>query len=149
MKVLIKKVNPRTEYQGVISDFWVNVQLKTGKLVQLFDCEPFDLRDYENVKIECLVLAFMAKDISNNHIEELAHPHLEGNIIRDYEIEKKWVDIHNSLNDHRRYWSAVETLDGIFLIDPGDLKLITIKEKNRISFTVGRLDLLAWLPIEK
>ena len=43
---------------------------------------------------------------------------------------------------------ALETKDGIFLLESSDLLNYSFEEKEEITIHVKRFDLLDWLPIE-
>lgn len=150
MKIYIDKVNLGATYMGETYDFRVYGRTESGKEVILFD-DKFDLREYQGKVVDCLVDAFMAQDINSideNEEYDPRHPIIEGKYIGKYELPKKWEPCKNK-NEflYEINLDAVETKDGIMIIDSNDFK-VPINEGDNIIFTVGRLDLKAWLPIE-
>lgn len=111
----------------------------------------FDLREYQGKVVDCLIEAFMPQDINSideNEEYDPRHPIIEGKYIGKYELPKKWEPCKDK-NEflYKINLEAVETKDGIMIIDSNDFK-IPVNKGDIIIFTVGRLDLNAWLPIE-
>ncbi len=150
MKILFNKVNQGATYQGKTYDYWIHGKTESGQKVVLYD-PGFDLREYQGKVVDCLIDAFMPQDINSiNENEEYdpRHPIIEGKYIGKYELPKKW-ELCKNKNEflYEINLEAVETKDGIMIIDSNDFK-IPMNEGDNIIFTVGRLDLKAWLPIE-
>jgi len=68
---------------------------------------------------------------------------IRGKYIENYELPLKWKGVHDPIENY----SAVETENGIFLLDPG---IIEFKDKDGqiIEFDGFRLDLTAFLPLD-
>ena len=62
MKVLVKEVYEGAEEQGQILEFWIKAQLATGRNIEIFNLGEFDLREFINQEIECLILAMLRKN---------------------------------------------------------------------------------------
>lgn len=144
MIVLFKKVNQGATYQEKIYDYWIHGQTESGLKVVLYDSR-FDLREHEGKVVNCLILAFMAQDINSikeNEESDPYHPIIKGTFEGDYNVSSKWKNYKKV----DRY--AVSTNDGIMLISKNDLENIDLNIGDEIIFTVGRLDLLDWIPIK-
>ena len=151
MRVFIKKFWPSTVYMDQKSDYLIVAQLDNGMIVELFDFRCF-AREFEiNTTIDCLILAFYVHIMNFEEYEkkgyDISHPFLKGEFIETYILPKKWHKFNKSYEE--REYPAVKTDNGIMPIefcwekDRGDLK-----EGDFFTFTVGRLDLCRWLPIE-
>ena len=159
------------------SDFWIVAELDNGMIVELFDPECF-ARNFEiNKIIDCLILAFYVQDINAVNFEyghDKEHPILTGRYIGEYTLPNNWVerikklkpktysevqvstsdgqilanyDKHKKVKEELHTYPAVQTVNGILLLSfdsiPKELNIGDI-----ITFSVGRLDLLAWRPID-
>jgi len=150
MKRLIKNVVPGEEYQGKVYNYGIRGENKSGTEIAISDLDKLNLRKSVNKVVDCLILAFMAQDI--NSIDESEphdpyHPIIKGTYLGSYNIQEKWLKCNEKLI--LEGYHAVQTNDGIFIIDPDDLENKAIKKGDKIIFTVGSLDLLAWLPFEE
>jgi hypothetical protein len=138
MIVKILKVKLGTHPIGYkVIDFWVDAQLKNGEIIEIFDLDALDLRGYEGKYLDCLINAHVG-DIDKDSILII-----RGKYIKNYELPLKWKRVHDPVENY----SAVETENGIFLLDPG---IIEFKDKDGqiIEFDGIRLDLIAFLPLE-
>ena len=151
MKVYIDKVNLGATYMEKTYDYFIYGKTESRKEVIIFD-DKFNLRDYQGRAVECLINAFMVHNINFiNENEEYnpRQPTLEGTFIGKYVIPKKWDACKNQYEFlYKGERNAVETEDGIMIIDPTEFK-VPINEGDYITFKVGRLDLMDWLPIEE
>jgi len=148
MKILFEKVNSGATYQEKIYDFWIHGKTQSGETIVLYD-DGFDLREHEGKLVKCLILAFMAQIINpreENKEHDPYHPIINGQYIGEYTVTKEWLECDDDLI--LEGYHGVQTIDGIFLLEPTDLQGISVKKGAEIIITVGRLDLLAWLPIE-
>jgi hypothetical protein len=139
MIVKILKVKLGTHPIGYkVIDFWVDAQLKNGEIIEIFDLDALDLRGYEGEYLNCLILANVGVFDKDNIILII-----RGKYIKNYELPLKWKRVHDPVENY----SAVETENGIFLLDPG---IIEFKGKDGqiIEFDGFRLDLIAFLPLE-
>ncbi|MEJ2251393.1 MAG: hypothetical protein P8Y97_17290 [Candidatus Lokiarchaeota archaeon] len=148
MEILFENVNSGAIYQEKIYDFWIHGKTSNGKSIVLYD-DGFDLRKYEGKVIKCLILAFMAQKINpkeeNKELDPF-HPIINGQYMGEYEVPEEWSEYDYDLN--LEGYHGVQTKDGVFLLEPTDLQGISIEKGEEIIITVGRLDLLAWLPID-
>jgi hypothetical protein len=135
VKILDVKIGTRCLGPKAI-DFWVLSELENGKIVEIFDLNPFDLRGYEGKYLDCLIEACVGD------IEEDTRFIIKGKFIQDYVLPSKWKGLYDPIINH----SAVETDYGIFLIDPGE-SLFDDKDGQNIEFDGFRLDLLAYMPL--
>lgn len=137
MIVKILKVSRGTPLGSKVMDFWIRAQLKNGDIIEIFDLDPLDLRGYEGKYLDCLILANVG-DIDKDSILII-----RGKYIKNYELPLKWKRVHDPVENY----SAVETENGIFLLDPG---IIEFKDKDGqiIEFEGFRLDLIAYLPLD-
>ena len=149
MKVLVKEVYEGAEEQGQILEFWIKAQLATGRNIEIFNLGEFDLREFINQEIECLILAMlrknpllhMSKEFNDNDSEIL-----EGVYMGDYAIPKKWLEY--SKGHVLEGYHGLQSEMGIFLIEPHDLSKISIKKGEKVKFNILRFDLLAWYQID-
>lgn len=149
MKIKFEKVDCGATYQGKTYDFWINGKTESGLKVVLY-VDGFDLREYEGKVVDCLILAFMAQDINSideNETHDLHHPIIKGKYLGSYKIPDEWLKCEKDLLLEAYY--GIQTQEGIYLIELIDIEGLSIKKGEDIIFTVGRLDLLAWLPIEE
>ena len=138
MLVKILKINIGTRSIGPkVIDFWIHAQLENGEIIEIFDLDPLDLRGYEGKHLDCLILANVG-DIDKDSILII-----RGKYIKNYVPPLKWKSVHDPVENY----SAVETENGIFLLDPG---IIEFKDKDGqiIEFDGFRLDLLAYLSLD-
>lgn len=174
MRVVIKDFWPSTVYMDIKRDYLIIGQLDNGMIVEIFDPENFAPEIKVNTIIDCLILVFYPHfneiDFTKSH--ERDHPIITGRFIGEYVISDDWVKRITALkNRQKRYtmertsegdvlinkkytipkepviYSAVQTVNGIMLMyfnkKPKDLNVGDI-----ITFSEGRLDLLAWRPLE-
>ncbi|MFW9970369.1 MAG: hypothetical protein ACFFDF_09230 [Candidatus Odinarchaeota archaeon] len=150
MKIYIDKVNPGSTYMETIYDYRIYGKTESGFEIIIFD-DKYDLRNYQGKTIECLINAILPQEIDKKYESKETdprHPQIEGSFIGKYAIPKKWKpcekqnDLLYAVDRH-----AVETKDGIIIIDT-DEYVNSLNKGDHITFTVGRLDLMAWLPLE-
>lgn len=147
MRVLIKKVKIGSYYDvtGEIGDFWIEGKLKSGRTIRIFDSHPYDLRDFINKEVDCLIWAGFVKPINLelNHTTNIRNTFtIIGEFIEEYKIESKWKNYEGN-----RFTSALQTSDGYFLFDKEYLKNKLIKNGEEISLKAVRYDLLDWNPL--
>ena len=150
MKILFEKVHLGSTYQGKTYNFGIDTKTESGLELILFD-PGFDLREHEGKVVDCLILAFYASPMDFEEYKKKRYdkrnPFLKGEFIEIYKIPKKWHKFNKGYEE--REYPAVRIVHGIMPIefcseeDKGDLK-----DGGFFTFTVGRLDLLAWNPIE-
>ncbi len=138
---------------GKIYDFWIDAELQSGIQIKIFDY-TFDLRNYENQRVECLILAFLIECVTgitdiNESVKNVSAPVdkpftkiIKGNFNKNYFIPEKWKSYANKV-----YYS-IQNSDGVFLLGDSDVKDEDLKENEIITLYVGRFDLLEWNPIE-
>jgi hypothetical protein len=153
LKVFVKELGPGTVYMGEKSDYWIIAQLENGMIIELFDYKCFAREIEVNSTIDCLILAFYADivNVGNSSKKyDRARPILTGKFIGDYTIPEEWVNLmRKSIFPGRTtQYPAVKTENGLILLyfwkKPLDLHIGEV-----ITFNEGRLDLLAWKPIEE
>ena len=151
---MIKKVRIGAQYEGKVYDFWIDAELLSGTQIKIFDNEPFDLRNYENQKVECLILAFLvefitgktdnndsAKNVSAS-VDKPFTKRIKGNFNGNYVIPEKWKSYSNKISP------AIQNSDGVFLLEDSEVKGKNLKENETITLYVDRFDLLEWYPID-
>lgn len=147
MKVFIKDFWPSTVYMDIKRDYLIIGQLDNGMIIELFDYKNY-AREFEvNMTIHCLIVAFYPQinsiDFTKGHKRD--KPILTGRYIEEYLIPESWWTYDESLKS--KTYPAVQTVNGIILLYfnkyPTDLK-----DGDVITFFEGRLDLLAWRPLE-
>ncbi len=149
MKVLIKEVNPGTEYQGNISDYWIIVQLDSGQNIELFDATPYDLRNKINQTLECLIIATFVEIFDEP--DQINKSLLTGKFLGKYVISDKWKNVFeggNRIYKLNSEWYAIYSDDGVFLVTFSNKDIKSLKEGDKVNLTVGRYDLVAWNPIK-
>lgn len=144
------------EYEEKIANFWITGKLESGFLINIFDFKGFDLRNYINQEVECLICAFLVdfkySQSKSPSIDSITNV-IQGIYINNYEIPIKWKD-YDKFYSERSF--AIKTNDGFFLLDASDIKKMSIREKKeiklkegqKINLYVGRFDLQAWYPLE-
>lgn len=145
MKIYIDEVNLGSTYMETTYDYRIYGKTESGLKMIIFD-DKFDLRNYQGKTIECLIIAILPQEIDKE--TDPRHPKIDGIFIGKYAIPKKWEPCEKQ-NDflYNVERNAVETKDGIIIIDT-DEYVNSLNKGDHITFTVGRLDLMAWLPIE-
>jgi hypothetical protein len=154
IKFIIEKVGDSTisERTGKVFNFWIIGRLDSGKTIKIQDRLPFNLRKYEDKKVDCLLIATFIHHInmiSEKDEIDIAHPVIKGEYIGEYEIPSKWLNCsgYKIISGYH----AVKSIDGIFLIDPSDFERqeVIFNSGNEIIFKAGSIELDAWLPIEE
>ena len=148
MRAFIKDFWPSTVYMNIKRDYLIIGQLDNGMIVELFDPNCFAREFKINMTINCLILAFNTKnmnsvDFSKDH--DRAKPIFTGRYMKEYRIPEEWWVYDESLKSE--IYPTVQTVNGILLLD--FFKEPTgLKDGDIITFSEGRLDLLAWKPLE-
>ena len=146
MRAFIKDLWPSTVYMDQKTDYLIIAQLDNGMIVELFD--HFNLNIKINTTIDCLVVAFYVNDINlvnftKGHKRD--KPIFTGRFIENYVIPESWWKCDEKLKS--KTYPAVQTVNDILLLyffeEPTDLN-----DSDIITFSEGRLDLLAWKPLE-
>jgi hypothetical protein len=121
--VVIQNVEIGAQHEDIIYDFWIKCETNSGKLINVFDSEPIDLRNLVNNKVSCSIDLFMT---SLDHFE--GSQKLHGKF-----IEKKEIDQFIQL--------LFETSDGIFILEDPEEKELNYPMNEDIDLYVSRLDL--------
>jgi hypothetical protein len=138
MKVFIKKVENGAEYEDKVYDFWVSVQLSSGKEIKVFDFVPFDLRNNILQHSECLLVAGFLESSGNSQKDSTI---IKGFLI-DYNIKSKdWRNVREDIINES--WFGLQTEDGIYLINPEEIRSEKVKLGEILEYIVGRFDLVA------
>ena len=138
----IDSMDPYTEEIG---EFWVKVQLKSGKKLTITEIGKFDPRPYSNQKIEVLIGAGGVEVIDttlNPDMDISYHSVIKGKFKEHYKIPSKWRDYGNEVR------SAIETPDGIYIVGKLDTKKLKLKNGFEIVVDTRRYDILDWYPLE-
>ena len=154
MKILLKKVgistyNPETKE---ISNFWMICNLQNGKEIEIFDNVPYDLRNFEKKEIDGLIfMSLSSNPIDDSMMSDSNTIIFKGVYIGKYIIPVKWkIPEYIKLKyNHIIEFHAIETENGIFIINPSRLKYYSIKEGNEFMFRANSFELWAWQPIKK
>lgn len=144
MEIIIKSVGIGAKHEGFIPYFHILAKLRSGKEITLFD-DKYDLRNYINQKIECLVSVNSVDlvDLEQNPEVNDSYPTiLKGFYIDKYKIPEKWKKYKNDIS------CAIQNEDGIILLDEYSLREYNLKDKDIIAIDVSRFDLLEWIPIK-
>ncbi len=146
MRAFIKDLWPSTVYMDQKSDYLIIAQLDNGMEVELFD--HFNPNIKINTIIDCLILALgtiniNSVDFTKGH--DRSKPIFTGRFIENYQIPESWWNYDK--RQISKTYPAVQTVNGIILLDflktPKDLN-----DGDIITFSEGRLDLIAWRPLE-
>ncbi len=147
MEVLIIDVgiDSMDPYTEEIGEFWVKIQLKSGKNLIITEIGEPDLRPYLNQKIKCLIGAGGEDVIDttlNPDVDISYHSIIKGKFIEHYKIPSKWRNYGNEV------MSAIETPDGIYIVGKLDTKKLKLKDGDEIVMDTKRYSLLEWYPID-
>jgi hypothetical protein len=156
MEILIKETTTGTEDRlGNIYEFWIQGKLKSGLYLKIFADERFDLRDFVNQKVECLISAYKLYDIrvEQELTVDINKERMIGRYIGKFDNSEKW-----NLNYRSEWFYAMETIDGIIVFYRNEFedKLINQMEEilNRsleygdiFSFYAEEFELEAWRSI--
>ena len=91
-----------------------------------------------------LICASFIQNINTRVVGEF--PVVSGSFVKNYMIPLEWSKYDNSLI--LCGWMGVKTKDGIFFVEPEEIKEVTLNDGDYIIFNATRFDLLAWHPIE-
>lgn len=144
IKIIIKAVRIGAEYEGYIPYYYISGQLKSGKIISIFDDEKFDLRKFINRSLNCLISAYSVEyiDLSiNPEIDDSYKSIVKGKYLEKYKIPSYFKKYKNDISP------AIQNDDGTILLDNYDLKDYRIKNGDIIALDVSRFDLLDWSPI--
>lgn len=115
-----------------------SVELKSGVKIDLFDFQKYDLRDYLNKEIECLIQPWITLEPPGFEIN--------GKFIGKIKITSDWLKFDKNLD--LDVYFGIKTLDGLYLIDIRDIEEFNLKVGSNVKFYADRIDLLSWRPIE-
>jgi hypothetical protein len=148
MKVYLRSVKIGSYYDVTdeIGDFEIEGQLKSGKLIEIFDGSKIDLREFEHKEVDCLIWANIKRNIifrSKSEIDLSDPSIIFGNYIKNYQIPLKW----KSFRDGRigRLYNALETDDGLFLFKLKAIENIITEKDKKFGLQVVRYDLLDYV----
>lgn len=143
MKILIKDVKIGAKYEDKIYDYFIFGQLKNGLEIKIFDLNAYDLRKFKNHIVECLIQAFIIKNV--NSITDGIHTRIKGKFLEYYIPSNDWIKNNNKINN--KNWFGVQINGDVLLVNPNEFKDILLEKDEELSFDVVRFDLLAWHPI--
>lgn len=147
MEVYIENVIPGAEYEGGVFNYWMRVHLKNGQQINVFDSEGYNLSEFVNQRIECLILAYLIRLIEfDDDIERYERVKVfpstteifTGTFIEEYNIPSKWTRVSREISP------ALQISNGIFILTKFDLYDYNFKEGQEITIHVGRFDLMDW-----
>ena len=149
MKIYLKKVNIGSYYDVTdeIGDFNIKAQLKSGKSIEIFDYEYYDLRNFEKKEVDCLIGIGIKKNIifkSKNDLDLSDPSIIFGKFIKKYQVPSKWEN-YRAQNEI----SALENDDGTFLFDFNSIKSVVTKDDKTFGLKVIRYNLLDYIYNEK
>ncbi len=143
MKILIKDVKIGAKYEDKIYDYVIFGQLKNGLEIKIFDLSGYDLRKFKNQMVECLIQAFILKNI--NSLPDGIHTRIKGKLIEYHIPSNHWSRDNFKLKNED--WFGVQINGDVLLVNPNEFKDILSEKNEEVSFDVVRFDLLAWHPI--
>ncbi len=152
MEVYIESVTTGAEYEDGIFNYWMRVHLKKGQQINVFDAKGYNLSEFVNQRIECLILAYLIRLIeSDEDIEKYerlkVNPSttkiISGAYIKEYKIPSKWKRVSSDL------LPALQTSNGVFMLTKFDLYNYNFKQGQEITIHVQRFDLMDWHSIKQ
>lgn len=141
MEMIVKSVEIGAEYEGKIYDYWIDVILKDGSELRLFDSKPFDLRRYSGQKIQGLIYLFMLDRVDEFDKEKKDIKAIKGVFLKDHLLDtRNYINPPEYLKEPQ---NVLRTPNGDFLIDEGEMKKMGIQDGEGIILTAIRRDLIA------
>jgi hypothetical protein len=127
--------------KGICHESWIYGELENGTKIKIFDMNCKIPEEYAKKSVELLILASITTEFSTS-IE------MSGNIIKKYNVPKKWLKNSPEIEDIQI--GAIETSNGLFLIDSTDRELQNLDLKKRVNLNVVKFTLISWItPNEK
>ncbi|MEJ2250813.1 MAG: hypothetical protein P8Y97_14320 [Candidatus Lokiarchaeota archaeon] len=141
MIVTIKQIfeGSSDSFANVVYDYYIKAILESGKEIEIFDLNCFNLQDYIGKKVDCLLYPWLGKKISNFIIK--------GKFIGKVSLSSDWLEYNNKYLDLNGYY-GIKTLDGIYVIDEIYTKKFELVSGIEVKFFTNRIDLLAWKPLK-
>ncbi len=133
-RALIKDFGPGTVYLDEKTDYWIIAQLDNGMMIKLFDYKCFAREMEINTTIDCLILAFYAKNINTVDFtkeHDMEKPIFTGKFIGDYTIPKRWVKRMERPRSEVPYSITLQDSNGNVLADYTPPKIL--KEKKHLK----------------
>ena len=126
LKLSIKSVsrNYSNELDGTKGDCiesWIYGQFQDGTYIKIFDMTCILPEEWKNHEIEILIEAMITTEFETSFS-------LEGELIYNYKIPSKWIQIDPILKEIK--YSGLKTSFGTFLLDPEDKNIILLKNSN-------------------
>jgi hypothetical protein len=150
MKIFIEKVEIRNEYSdGTIVELGIIGKTESGKEIEIFDDELFDLREYEGQWIECLIYGARGSEEEKYAVK--------GVFLRHYQIPQKMIEETRLPPNYKRLGfprdkflsprerPAIKTEDGVILIYP-ERKL---RDHTNTTYYISIYKLKAWYPVDE
>ena len=141
MEMIVKSVEIGAEYEGKIYDYWIDVILKDGSELRLFDSKPFDLRRCSGQKIQGLIYLFML-----DRVDEFDKEKKDIKTIKGVFLKSHLLDTRNYINPPeylKEPQNVLRTSNGDLLIDEGEVKKMGIQDGESVILTAIRRDLIA------
>lgn len=146
MQFLVKnvKVYARDPYSNKIYQYLVEGQLKSGLQIELFDFKRFNLTAYKDQQVKVLVFAMIEINTISSEFKRI-----KGKFIKDCptNVVREWLKYKPNLD--LKYYSALQTQDGIFLIDRINPDHYSMDYDGNLIVDIVRFDLFAWHPNEE
>lgn len=153
MIIKIRSIEIRTHdpYEDKIHSYTIMGELNNGRLIKIRDMIPFNLQDYIDKKVDCLISAAFISNINaidESDEEDNSSPVIRGEYLGEYDIPEKWNQCKGFITIKGKH--AVDYERNIFLISERDFRRqgIEVNIGEEIIFKAAGLEIKAWLPIE-
>ena len=135
VKVKVIEVYPGAEYENRVYDYWVKCELQNGETILLFDYGALDLRGKVNKSVNCIIRFGFVSTPGDESCTEI----VRGKVLAQVELPSLYGIGDFTLS---RDWIGLETVNGVFLIEAGELPKIV--EGSSATVCVGRYYLLGY-----
>ncbi len=137
MRIAIKVIDENNAY-GVVVESWIKCQLPSGREIEIFDYQYFNLKQYEGMIVDCLVLlkeheVFLEGESDDPEV-------LWGTYTTEFDYSEDFPKTYERLTER----SGLITKDSTFLVRQKRLEKKGVKNRDRIGVNVGGYVLLDW-----
>ena len=155
MRVKIKIVLREDWGQEVVRENWITIQLPSGRELEIFDSNAFELEQFEGQTAEMLLFLgyydIIDLDTINKNDKERIYT---GKYLNDFQLPDKWEQYGNwkrkeALEYYKTHHDVFRTSEGIFYLSQYKIKEKPLKIGEELTLKFGRVDLLSWYLIEE